>query len=211
MLDLVELGASVNDIDNSNHTPLLVALENNYLATAASLLSSGADHQVLGKRGQPASHLIVIKAMAHLGWSSWSSYDMKDDNLLCRVLFKAAQQGDVSVVRCLILLGSDINQRDSEGWTPLHWATWNGDVSMARWLLTYHGIDPNAQTVDGDTPLHTAVYTGRERVVDLFVDNNKTISRTSVNINSVNNKGRTPLTIAIADGHVAILRKLKSM
>ena len=43
-----------------------------------------------------------------------------------RQLHAAAEKGHMAVCSLLIARGADVNMKDANGETPLHWAAWNG-------------------------------------------------------------------------------------
>jgi ankyrin repeat protein len=51
---------------------------------------------------------------------------------------------------------ADINTRDSEMSTPLHWACFCNSHKIINFLISL-GADVNARDVKGETPLHIAV------------------------------------------------------
>ena len=59
------------------------------------------------------------------------------------------------IVRMLLDAGSDVNQPDAFGHTPLMWSISVGDEGMTAMLLRA-GADVNARRPDGTTALHTA-------------------------------------------------------
>jgi len=67
----------------------------------------------------------------------------------------AAERGDISTVRQLLVSGYDVNARDEGGGTALHAAAFRGDVEMIK-LLIVKGADINVADRDGDTPLDFA-------------------------------------------------------
>jgi len=52
----------------------------------------------------------------------------------------AARKGDAAAVRALLEKGADINEVDSHGFVPLHWASINGCLDLAK-LLHNRGAD----------------------------------------------------------------------
>lgn len=72
-----------------------------------------------------------------------------------RGLWKAASSGDMDKIRSLISAGRDVNQTDSSGYTPLHYAARAGKLEVCQVLLS-KGADPNSKTRAGATPLHRA-------------------------------------------------------
>ncbi|KAK7972312.1 ankyrin repeat-containing domain protein [Apiospora saccharicola] len=118
-------------------------------------------------------------------------------------LHAAAQRGRDRIVRLLLQHGSEPDETDSDGLTPLMHAVVGGHVAVATLLLS-HG----AQVVPGaldrrrtaSTPLHLAVLHQRENLLRLFLSHMAQQERrgsSSSLINSHDEMGRTPLFIAI--------------
>jgi hypothetical protein len=96
-----------------------------------------------------------------------------------------------------------VNQLDSEGWSPLHRAAWNGQADAIRLLLA-HGADPKVQTNESvsdvnsrildrkTTPLHFAAGMGHEECVSALL---KCPDPDAI-INLVDVEGWTPLIVA---------------
>src|SRR5204863_3116842 len=56
----------------------------------------------------------------------------------------AASKGDCEDVQKLLEEGDDVNEKDNDGWTALHWAVFDGHEKVAR-LLIEHGADVDAK------------------------------------------------------------------
>lgn len=70
-------------------------------------------------------------------------------------LLEAARRNEVECVRCLLLLGADVNSVGNEGMTPLIKACCKGHANVAQVLLDF-GADVNLADGSGYTPLHWA-------------------------------------------------------
>ncbi|KAN0129300.1 Ankyrin repeat-containing domain protein [Lactarius tabidus] len=64
-----------------------------------------------------------------------------------------SQEQGVSTARLLLECGVDVNARQKNGWTSLHWAAYKGKVEVAQVLLDY-GANAKVKTRLGDTVLH---------------------------------------------------------
>jgi len=97
----------------------------------------------------------------------------------------ATFMGNLEAINQHIKAGSDLNEKDQYGSTPLTIAaTFNKtDVALA---LINAGADFNMQSADGSTPLHTASFFCRKEIVEALLDKgaDKTLR---------NNYGSTPL------------------
>jgi len=68
-------------------------------------------------------------------------------------LLYAVLQNKSDLVLLHILNGANVNERSSNGWTPLHYAARDRNVSITRILLSCPLIDAHPKTPDGKTPL----------------------------------------------------------
>ncbi|TDA37117.1 MAG: hypothetical protein DSO07_12820 [Thermoproteota archaeon] len=102
-------------------------------------------------------------------------------------LIEAARWGDLEKVKKLLDRGADVNARDKDGWTPLHWASVHGHLDVIK-LLVERGADVNASN-HGWTPLHEAASRGHLNVVKFLVER-------GADVNARDREGRTPLDLA---------------
>jgi CubicO group peptidase (beta-lactamase class C family) len=82
----------------------------------------------------------------------------------------AALQGNTEAIRQHITAGSDLNEKDQFGSTPLITATTFGKTEAARALIEA-GADIEMRTSDGSTPLHVASFFCRTEIVRALLDN----------------------------------------
>jgi len=88
-----------------------------------------------------------------------------------RGLWGAAMNGNLTKCRALLSKGSALpNDRDSAGYTALHYAARGGKLDVCQ-LLVKHGADVNAKTCQGlATPLHRAAYMGHDAVCAFLLE-----------------------------------------
>jgi ankyrin repeat protein len=94
----------------------------------------------------------------------------------------------------------DINGRDANGWTPLHYASRYNNITTARHLLEKEA-DPTLGNDDGGiTPFHfaSAYYVREADILGLFLANNK-----QFDIDHRNKSGMTALHVAIKVSNTA--------
>jgi ankyrin repeat protein len=112
----------------------------------------------------------------------------------------AAMQRDKSAVRALLDRGADVNGRQADGTTALHWAAYREDLELAR-ILVSAGADVKASSRNGSTPLWLASTNGDAAMIRLLLD-------AGADPNEALPLGRTPLMLASRTGKVEAMRVL---
>jgi ankyrin repeat protein len=114
-----------------------------------------------------------------------------------RALLDAAKSGNIEAVKQHLTAGTDVDARDEDGWTPLHWAVVNGHEETVELLLA-NGSDVNAKddAFSGETPLHWAAENGHKEIVELLI-----ASGADVSAKTSRKDGWTPLHDAAKYGH----------
>lgn len=83
-------------------------------------------------------------------------------------LLIASKSGKNEDVHMLLAAGTDINQANKQGTTPLHSAAYHGHENTTELLLN-NGALPNPVHIHGDTPLHTASLRGHINITKLLL------------------------------------------
>ena len=104
-------------------------------------------------------------------------------------MIRAAKKGEVSAVKRILKEDpTALSARDSDGSTPLHCASWKGQVAVVELLLD-EGADINAHNQNdhwGDTPLHAAAHGNQTAVARVLIAR-------GAKLNAKNPAGRTPM------------------
>jgi ankyrin repeat protein len=114
-------------------------------------------------------------------------------------LIDAIRHGDVAAAERLIAT-ADVNAREADGTTALHWAARANAIELVGRLLRA-GADPGAVNRYGMTPLQLAVVTGNPRLVGALIE-------AGADVNAALPEGETVLMTAARTGDQATLELL---
>ena len=89
---------------------------------------------------------------------------------------------------------------DVYGWTPLHAASYNGHIEIAR-LLLQNGAEVNVRNNYGWTPLHFAAFQGHVDILHLLVEN-------GADLEAEDDGGWRALHQSALCGHLAFVKEL---
>ena len=84
-------------------------------------------------------------------------------------LITAVKTGDVATVRTLLKARTDVNGRQGDGATALHWAVYQEDRALVD-LLIAAGADVNVANDLGVTPLYLAATSGNASIVNALLE-----------------------------------------
>ena len=115
-------------------------------------------------------------------------------------LIDAVRAGDAAAVRTLLKQRIDVNARQGDGATALHWAVYQDDRALVD-LLIAAGADVNAVNDLGVTPLYLAAAAGSAAIV-------KALLEKGARPDSATETGVTPLMEAARSGSADAVRAL---
>ncbi|XP_066508040.1 transient receptor potential cation channel subfamily A member 1-like [Hoplias malabaricus] len=174
---LISQGADIDFIDCKGHSPLLLATSCGAWRTVNLLLSHGADLKVKDKAGCNFLHLAILQPRG-----------LK--NLPAEVL-------QHETVRELL------NDEDSEGCTPLHYACRLGIPDSVKNMLGLE-VSLDQKSKQKKSALHFAAEYGRINTCHRLLE---TMTDTRL-LNEGDERGMTPLHLASHGGHVKVVELL---
>jgi ankyrin len=217
---IIDLGADVNVKDGTGETALHWAARHDGTEAAQVLLNHGARLDLfaairlgmlddvnrfidadpsLAKSKHPNGMGTLHWSLAIEGWEGvTASEGMRREN---------ARAALPKVREVLLKNGADVNMKDANGYTPLHYAAGNWRGEALAWLLD-NGADPNAKTTYGSTALHRAMppsgvfmAEGCAWLVKMLLDH-------KADPNVSDKSGETPLHVAAEKGWTEVVELL---
>ncbi|AXI24568.1 Ankyrin repeats containing protein [Cardinium endosymbiont of Sogatella furcifera] len=120
-------------------------------------------------------------------------------------LHLAVERGIDSAMAALLgftNLGIDVNAQSKDHRTPLHIASYNGNVKMVQELLKIGDINVNLQECRGWTPAHLAVYQSHIEVVQALLQSGK------IDLYKKNANGHTVIDLAKIQNNRELLKMI---
>ncbi len=202
----ISKGTDVNEKTTTGDTALHYAARHNHNDVAELLIKKGADVNAKNKNGDTPAHIALREHMREhdkpfLVMEMLDLLIAKGANLSCIQL--SAYQGELAKVRSFVEQGTDVDARDSDGATALHYAALRGNQDVVEFLVG-RGADVNAKDkVYGFIPLHyvDGIHADGIHVVELFIAK-------GANVNAKDRWGWTPLDSAAESGRLAVAKLL---
>eukprot|EP01121_Diplochlamys_sp_Union-15-3_P019527 TRINITY_DN738_c0_g1_i1.p1 TRINITY_DN738_c0_g1~~TRINITY_DN738_c0_g1_i1.p1 ORF type:complete len:321 (-),score=57.11 TRINITY_DN738_c0_g1_i1:173-994(-) len=142
-------------------TPLMLAVSQNQLNLAMSLVEQEANTNVQDYQGRTCLYIAVQSN--NLDLTSYLIDNGANANISdiddVTPLHIAAAMGNVQMVRALVSRGAWVNLQDNQGETPLFYAIRESHSQVVRILVEY-GADVNVENVDKETPIDFALSIG---------------------------------------------------
>nr|XP_017028043.1 transient receptor potential cation channel subfamily A member 1 isoform X3 [Drosophila kikkawai] len=177
---LVAEGADINALDKEHRSPLLLAASRSGWKTVHLLIRLGACISVKDAAARNVLHFVIMNGG--------------------RLTDFAEQVANCQTHAQLQLL---LNEKDSMGCSPLHYASRDGHIRSLENLIRL-GACINLKNNNNESPLHFAARYGRYNTVRQLLDSEKG----SFIINESDGAGMTPLHISSQQGHTRVVQLL---
>uniref|UniRef100_A0A3B5A792 Ankyrin repeat domain 28 n=1 Tax=Stegastes partitus TaxID=144197 RepID=A0A3B5A792_9TELE len=204
-----DLQSAVDIQDGNGQTPLMLSVLSGHTDCVYSLLNKGASVEAKDKWGRTALHRGAVTGHEECV----EALLQHSANFLVRdckgrtPIHLAAACGHIGVLGGLLHAAQSVETlpvlTDNQGYTPLHWACYNGHDTCVEVLLeqeVFHKAEGNSFS-----PLHCAVIHDNEGAAEMLID---TLGPAIVN--AKDSKNRTPLHAAAFTDHVECLQLLLS-
>lgn len=199
---LLELGASLDDVDIVGNTPLLYAVYGGHKHIIDELLARGRTLHERNLKNHTAllqaacgGHLEIVKWLLLQGFSL-SEADHDGNTAL---LF-AAWGGHLDLINFLLENGSSLSEQNHNGHSIFLSAANGGRVKIVEWLLT-KGFSLSETNNNGDTALLLASYGGHLHLVERLL-------QLGAHLEDKNACGFTPLLSAANGGQLEMTKWL---
>ena len=195
---LLSKGAEINVEDENRCTPLMFTAGRIHNDILLYLIDHGADVNKKDGRNRTALHyasdLKVVKALLSKG----VEIDV-EDMYLCTPLMLTGERGHIDILLYLIDHGADVNKKDRDERTALHYAS---DLKVVEALLS-KGVEIDVEDKDRCTPL---MLTARRRHIDILLY----LIDCGADIDKKDGRERTALHYASERGDLKVVEALLS-
>jgi len=135
----------------------------------------------------------VVVALGSLGFgAAWAAPE--------GTLIAAAESKDFAAAATLIEAKADVNARDVDGTTALHWAAHHGNADLVEKLIRA-GAQVSVMNDYGSTPIMEAATLGHAKILELLL-------KAGADVDSPNPEGQTPLMAVARTGNVEAAKVL---
>ncbi|CAG9765617.1 unnamed protein product [Ceutorhynchus assimilis] len=207
---ILNKGAKINAKNLFDVTPLYYAIEKRKMEITELLLKRGADvpdTSLDWLKGYTLLHVAVIMGSENvvaslLRISRGATVNAEAENSITPLHVAAGvakEYFNIYIVKHLLNHGASIHSLTSEGYTPLHFASRQGNAEAVKLFLDW-GADINVSTKDNLTPLHVAIQNRYVTVVKLLLDCGAKVDNQDTN--------KSVLNLAVEKGSLSIVELL---
>ncbi len=193
---LIGNGYDIDESDNHNKNPLLLALEIQNVDFLKLLLQ----HEATVKE----EHIEVASALKSYNYLQILLQPTVTNTKLNKtrntVLLSTAISGNLHLLKVLIENSADVNSKDKGGQTPLHKSAENGHLECLKYLIEIKA-NPNAEDKHSQTPVHKSAENGHLECLKYLIES-------KADVNAKDDKGQTPLYKSAEKGHLELMKCL---
>ncbi|XP_065565753.1 uncharacterized protein LOC136030611 [Artemia franciscana] len=147
-------------------------------------------------------------------------------------MFAALKEGNLEDLKSCLRKGSDINGRDINSTTSLHFAAQGPSVEVLKFIAD-QDVDVNTKDVNGQSALHVAAAYGRENIIEFLIrkigayfddpdnigqtalhaaadngykDATEVLLKNNANSNIIDHLGYSPLHYSVLNNHVDVVK-----
>jgi ankyrin repeat protein len=197
---LVENAAHVEAPDTM--ALLAYAVFKEQTAIVKLLLESCADAEVKAMCDSLGKEDAIIRFLLEKGASIPILKAIGSTTSLEGRLESAILRGEENVVRLLLFMGADVEERGRHNMTPLLYAAWYSSLTIAK-ILVEAGADMKARDIVGRTVLHRAARGGDVELVQFLFDNGALEL-----LDATDKDGDTPLHDGAISNHLPVAQML---
>lgn len=200
----------INQQDNNGNTALMLAVKEGNLEEAAALIKMGADISIINKNGESA--LTVAEKMRRESVRSFSEQTEIYEKLIDllwrkehRLLFTAARNGDLKLVKRAFALKIPVGYLDPDGYSALFYSILNGNFNVSNYLIS-RGADLQKGGAGRSVLLRlsSSPWLPSGRVKKTL----KYLKEKRVDFSQITERGESALIFAIKSGQYVFLREL---
>jgi ankyrin repeat protein len=212
----------VNARGGQKASPLGAAIYQNHLQVAELLHEHGADIHIRDGDGWLLLHSTSVDGpVDRVRWLLNHGVDANvQEDLGWTPLHLAIYNQNLEIVQMLLEHNADIQAQNDRGEVALQLAAGPDEyeykhrdqINILRLLLDHGGADINARDNEGLTPLHHSSFRSEDRYTFSgrgSVEGARLLLEHGASIDAVNNKGETPLQVALKVGHDEMVEFLR--
>jgi ankyrin repeat protein len=160
---LAEQTADINHTNNEGHAALTFAIQNNNASVVAYLISKGAQTNILDKKGNNLAYYLFDtrgnprdfeEKVASLREAGFDFKKRQADN--STIWHLAIAKNNLDLLKKVQGFGADINAKDKQGNTVLHYAAMKSSDAETLKFLVANGADIKSTTEFGETAYELA-------------------------------------------------------
>ncbi len=198
---LIERGADVNAGAEKKESPIAQAMMGGHHEIVKLLFAAGAGANSKNYGGWTLLEYATEENDKELVKAILARQKEQETPVNSEAMVKAAEQGNISMLKLLLKEGVDVNGRSSWGReTPLMKAAYYGKAKAAAWLID-HGAEIEARDSRSNTALLHAAWKGKLDVIRLLLER-------GADVNAVNDLNWNALMQAVIEGHHAAAQVL---